>query len=144
MQSDSTGCNDDLMLVNENDDFRLSIGRSGVLVACWCNAVGAFLFGLMTGSLVVWQWYIPHLRAFLGDRFHSFRNDEFLATTVSYGPYTTSKMAKKHRLNPPWRIKSSVIIANSRMPNSFRRNRKNSSILSRKRSPNLRHLRRNS
>lgn len=39
----------------------------------------------MTGSLVVWQWYIPHLRAFLGDRIHSIRNDEFLATTVSYG-----------------------------------------------------------
>jgi hypothetical protein len=58
----------------------LSVGRKKFFGL----AVLAFLVGLMTGLLVAWEWYIPELRAVLGDRIQSIRNDQFLATTVSY------------------------------------------------------------
>jgi len=59
----------------------LSVGRR----KCFGLAVVALLFGVVTGFLTEWNWYIPELRAVLGDRISSLRHDEFLATTVSYG-----------------------------------------------------------
>jgi len=48
-------------------------------------AVVALVFGLMTGFLTAWNWYIPELRTALGDRIRWMQNEELLATTISYG-----------------------------------------------------------
>jgi hypothetical protein len=49
----------------------------------------------MTGFLTAWNWYIPELRAALGDRIRWIQNEKLFATTISYGALSKLENGKE-------------------------------------------------